>query len=137
EIAERAAPACVASFRPRSRAVDQLLKFPIPERTEKNTRGLERIAGQLRFDLWINIAGDEKQIRVAVVVEVLHARAPADVARLDAEAAVGGHVLEGAFAVVVIEDVRVVGEVRFENIERAVKIVIADSKSHAGLFHAV
>ena len=41
------------------------------------------------------------------------------------------------FAIVAIEHVRVVGEVRLEDVEVAVEIVVADADAHAGLFDAV
>ena len=41
------------------------------------------------------------------------------------------------FAVVAVEDVGVVGEMRLEDVQVAVEIVIADAYAHAGLFQSV
>ena len=47
------------------------------------------------------------------------------------------HIVEVAFAVVPIEHVRVVREVRLDDVEIAVEIEVADAEAHAGLLHAV
>ena len=62
---------------------------------------------------------------------------PANVTRLDGHLGLAGDVVEIAFAVVVIEHVGVVGEVRFEEIEVTVEVVVADADAHAGLLFAV
>ena len=74
---------------------------------------------------------------MAVVVEIDNARSPADVARLDADAGADGDVVEVALAVVPVEDVRVVGEMRLEDVEVAVEVVVADADAHARLLHAI
>ncbi len=115
----------------------QLFKLPIAEIAEENARTFERVVGELGFDLGINAAGDPEQVGVAVVVEIVDARAPAYVAGFDAEAGGVGDVLEIAFSVVAVEHGSVIGEVRFQDVDRAIEVIVADADAHAGLLHAV
>src|SRR5258708_36670141 len=82
------------------------------------------------------MARNDEQVGEAIVIEIDDARAPADPASFNAQVRGPSSVLEICFTVVVIEDVSVIGEVGLEQIEVAIKIVIADSDAHARLLHA-
>src|SRR5207249_10647892 len=106
-------------------------------RTEHNTRRAQRITRQLRLHFRIYVSGDQEQIRQPVVIQIDDARTPPDVTRLDAQASPYGYVLEISFTFVAIKDVGVVGEMRLENVQIAVEMVIADADPHPGLLHAI
>src|SRR6185369_7787832 len=79
----------------------------------------------------------EKNIRQSVVVQIHDTGAPAYVAGLYADTGSASYVFEVGFAIVAIQTVRVFAEMRLEQIDVAVEIVIADADSHPGLFLAV
>ena len=77
-------------------------------------------------------------VRQAVVVEIDHPGAPADIAGLDADPGLDRHVVEEALAVAAIEAAGVVREVRLEQIDAAVEVVVvAGGDAHARLLQAV
>ena len=91
---------------------------------------------QLR-DLGIHVSIGQKQIRPAVVVEIDPAGAPAEPARVDADAGGERAVLAESVARVRIQRRRVARKVRLEYVHRSVAIVVADRDAHAGLWLAV
>ena len=95
------------------------------------------ILRQRPLDLRIHVPGDIEEILQAVVIQVRQACAPFHVAVLDRQPRGGGHVLEQAFAEVAIQGGNVVGEVRLEQIEQAIAVVVADRHAHARLRVAV
>src|ERR1039457_1009977 len=62
---------------------------------------------------------------------------PTDEGRLHGKTCADGGVFETALAVIPVQNVSVVGEVRLEDIQVAVQVIIADSHAHAGLLHAI
>ena len=117
--------------------VDQFLEFPAAQRAEHNARRSQRITRQFRLHFRIHVPGNQEQIRQPVVIQIDDARTPPDVTRLDAQTSPYGYVLEISFTFVAIKDVGVVGEMRLENVQIAVEIVIADADPHPGLLHAI
>src|SRR5205807_2656945 len=79
----------------------------------------------------------DEDIRPTVVVHIKKTAAPAEVLRVLAEAALISGVLEIRAAKIVVERRRVAGEIRFDQIEIAVEIVIGGGNAHAGLWLAV
>ena len=73
----------------------------------------------------------------AVIVHVKKTAAPAEILRVLAETALIGGVLEIRAAQIVVERRRVASEIRFDEIEIAVEIVIGGGDAHAGLWLAV
>ena len=61
-------------------------KTSIAEIAKDRARGLARILRQLALDVGVDVAGHHENIGRAVVVEIDHRGAPADVPRLDADA---------------------------------------------------
>ena len=128
EVAEGAAAAGVRRGDAGARFLDQLLEPAVAEVAEHQPRRLERIGRQRPLDFRDRRCRSPGTGREAVVVEIDDAGAPADVARLDADARADRDVVEVALAVVAIEHVGVVGEVRLEDVEVAVEIVVADAR---------
>ena len=126
---------CVAATPPRF--VDQLLESAVAKIAEHQARRAKRIRREGALHFRIDTAGHDEQVGQAVVVEIDHARAPADIARLDANAGADRHVVEVALAVVAIEHIRIVGKMGLEDVEIAVEVVVADADAHAGLLQAV
>src|SRR5262249_16814041 len=137
KIAKRAAAARVSSSDARAGFVDQLLEFAVPQIAKDYSRCMERIGWQLLFHFRIDTAGHKENVRVAIIIKIEDPGAPSDETGLDAEAAANGAIVEGAFAVVAIENAGVIGEMRLENIQVAVQIEIADADSHSCLLDAV
>src|SRR6185369_14802508 len=79
----------------------------------------------------------QQQVGPSVIVEVEEHGAPSQITRVQAEAGGEGHVVEGAVAVVAIQGGSVIGKIGLENIQPPVAVVIADGRSHSGLFTAV
>ena len=117
--------------------VDQFLEAPVPEIAEDHVGSLVRIVRQLGLDFRVNAPGNVRQVRHAVVVEIGDRRAPADEPSFDAQSGLDRLVVEHSRAVIAIENVGVVGEVRLEQVQIAVEIVIANSDSHARLLESV
>src|ERR1700727_1901862 len=121
----------------RSGEIEEFLKLAVAQIAEQHVRRFERRIGDLRFGVGKDHASGVEKIGQTVVVEVLDTRAPADEAGFDAESGADGHVGEEALAVVAVEDVRIVAEVRLEDIEKAIGIEVADTEAHAFLLAAV
>src|SRR3954471_16341377 len=83
------------------------------------------------------MAVDEKEIEPAVAVEIEKADAPAEPARIDADAAGERTVVARAVAGVRVERGGIAGEIRLEHVHRPIAIVVADGEAHARLRLAV
>ena len=115
----------------------KLLEGPVAEIAKDGARRLVRILRELALHLGVDVAGHHEKSGMAVVVEVDDPGAPADVARLHAEPRRPRHVVEVPLAVVVVEAVGVVGEMRLEEVEVPVEVVVADPHPHPRLLRAV
>ncbi len=111
-----------------ARFLDQLLEAAVAQIAKHQPRRSERIGGQRSLHFRVHAAGHEEQVGKPVVVQIDDARAPADEPRLHADARADREIVEVALAVVAVQDVGVVGEMRLEDIEVAVEIVIADRR---------
>ena len=89
------------------------------------------------FHFGINASGDDKNVRIAVVIEIDNACAPANEARLHAEACRTGHIVKLSLAVVAIKTILVLSKMSLQDVEMSVQIVIADTDTHARLFTAI
>src|SRR4029079_12770773 len=85
----------------------------------------------------VDVAVDEEEIEPSVVIEIDERGAPAEPARVHADARGKRAVVAQAAAAVLVERRRVAGEVRLEDVHRAVAIVVADGDAHARLRLAV
>src|SRR5262245_36787377 len=94
------------------------------------------LGGQL-LDFGVDVAVDQEDVEPAVVVEIHEPAAPAEEARIDADAGGEGHVVEAQagrlHAKVAVERRGVAGEVGLEDVEQPVAVVIADAHAHSGL----
>src|SRR4030095_13727360 len=88
-------------------------------------------------DFRIHVAVREEQIEPAVVVEIDERGAPPEPPRVQADAGREGAILAEPVAGVGIQRRRIAGEVRLEDVQGAVAIVVADRDAHAGLRLAV
>ena len=115
----------------------QFLESSVPQIAKHKAGSPERIGWESSLHLGIYASGRDEQIREAVVVEIDDAGAPPYIASFDAQAGADGDVVEVPFPVVAVEDIGIVGEVRFEDVEVSVEVVVADAHTHAGLFQPV
>ena len=120
-----------------SSLIDQFLEFPHSEVAEKEARSLPRDLRKLFLQAGIGAAGNSEQVGKAIVVEVDHSGAPADIARLHDKAGHRRHVVKIGLAVILVEAIRITRIMRFEYVERAIKVVVSDPESHPGLRHSV
>jgi len=137
EIAERAPAAGVRRRHARTGAVHQLLELPATQISKDHPRRLVGIRGNLRLQFRINAPSGEEQIRQPVVIQVQHGGSPAGVPRLHSQPRRHGHVVEIPLPVVAVEHAGVVAEVRLEDVQIAVQVVVADRQAHPRLFHPV
>ncbi len=79
----------------------------------------------------------DEDIKPAVVVEVREAAAPAEIAAAESQAGCKGGVGESPVAVVSVEAARIIREIRLEDVQPAVAIVVARGGAHACLLAAV
>src|SRR5439155_1759819 len=89
------------------------------------------------LDFGINVTVANEDVGPAVIVHVKKTAAPAEILRVLAETALIGGVLEIRAAEIVVKRRRVAGEIRFDQVEIAVEIVIGGRDAHAGLRLAV
>ena len=111
-----------------------------PAGAEIAIHDLALLVGRFRLQLvhlGIDVAVGEEDVEPAVVVEVDEPGAPAEPSRVEAEAAGERPVLAEAVTEVGVQRRRVAGEVRLDDVEGAVAIVVADADAHAGLRLAV
>src|SRR5262245_24417268 len=83
------------------------------------------------------MAGDPKQVRPGVVVEVSERRTPADVSGLDGQARGLGRIRELPAAFVQVEDWRVLSKMSLEDVYPSVAVRVSNRDPHAGLFPAI
>ncbi len=117
EIPEGAATARVRRGHAGSRFVDQLLEPAVTQIAEHQPGCPEGVGRKRLLHLGIDAAGRHEQVGEAVVVEIDHPRSPPDVAGLHADARADAEIVEVAFPVVAVQDIRIVGEVRLEDIQ--------------------
>ena len=89
------------------------------------------------IDLGIHVAVGDEDVEPAIVIDVDEADAPAEQARIDAEACLVGAIVERAVAEIHKERIGIAGEIGLHDIEHAVAVVIANGNAHAGLRLAV
>src|SRR5438034_4419816 len=137
EISEGATAAAMRGGNARAGFADQLFKYALPQVSENRARSLVRVLGELLLDLRVNMAGRHEQVRIAVVIQINNPRAPTHVTRLDPQARGRGGVLKVRLSIVTIKNVPIIGEVRLEDIEVPIQIIIAHCDAHARLRQAV
>ena len=111
-----------ASETPGPGFVNQLFESAITQIPKHQAWSAKRVCRNFLFDFGIDAACGHEEIGQSVIVQINHASAPSNVARLNPQSRVNRHVVEVSFAVIVIENVGIVGKVCFENVEIAVKI---------------
>src|SRR3989441_4273970 len=89
------------------------------------------------LDFGIDVAVANENVGPAVVVHVEKAAAPAEILRVSAESSGESGVLEIGATEIAIERGRVAGEIRLDDVEIAVEVVIGGGDAHAGLGLAV
>src|SRR5438105_11599937 len=104
---------------------DQLFELAASQISKHHAGRAQGILRELRFHFGIYTAGHEEEIGITIIVQVDDATSPTHKACFYTQSTADGEVVEGAIAVVAIENAGVVGEVRFENIQVPVEIEIS------------
>jgi hypothetical protein len=112
-------------------------KCAIPLIAEDEARAPGRVLGVYLLKLGIDRAGNQQNVRIAVVVQIHEPGSPTDEATLRTETGLGGNILKLAFSVVAIEAGGLVLEVRLDHVEVAVEVVVSDTNAHAAQLLAV
>jgi hypothetical protein len=81
----------------------------------------------LRFR--VDHARSEKEIGKTVVIEIRDGRSPADKAVLDTKTRAQSFIAKVAFSVVVVEDLSIAPEMRFEDVEESIAIEVCSRPS--------
>src|SRR6266536_4800398 len=98
EVAERATAAGVRRLDPRPGLADQLFEPAFPEVSEDHPRRFVWHIGELLLDFGVDVAGGPEYIRMAAVVQIGQAYAPAHKTGLDAQAGPQRQIAEIPFA---------------------------------------
>ena len=120
-----------------SSLLDQLFKGSIAKIAKDDAGSPAGKVQQFSFELRIDGSRHHEQVRPTVIVEIHDARSPAGVLRFHANVRGQRYVRKISLAIVAIQTVGIVGKMRLEKIERAIEVIVADTNSHAGLFHPV
>src|SRR5208337_1168414 len=116
EIPERTSPAAVRRSNAGAGSFDQFLEGVIAEIPKHHARCPVRILRECSFDFWVNVSGDDKDIRISIIVKVHDSRTPAHIACLHANVRLPGNIVEIPLAVVVVKNAGIIREVRLEEI---------------------
>src|SRR5271170_7799457 len=92
----------------------KLFKGAITEVAKYDPRTLVGVLWKCFFNVGIDVAGDQKNIRTAVIVEIHDARSPTDEASFHTDPRDPGYIFKICLAIVAVETVSVFGEVRLE-----------------------
>src|SRR6185437_12426181 len=137
EIAEGAAARRRRLGDARPRDQGNIFKLPIAQvAVHQLALGVAFLGGE-PFHYRIYVAVADEDVGPAVVIHVEPAAAPAQKARVQAQTGGVGGVLEVSVAQVMVERVRVSGEVGFYDVQVAVQVVIAGGNAHSSLRFSV
>src|ERR1700687_3760520 len=114
EVSESASSTTVCRRYTRTSLLDEFLERTLAQVPINGARCFIGVLWQCSFNLGINMAGNHKEVRKTVVVEIDDACSPAHVTSFNSKARGPGSVLEICFSVVVVKDVGVVRKVRLE-----------------------
>src|SRR5205814_947381 len=98
----------------RSSLLDEFLEHTLAQVPKNGPWRFIGILWQCSFNLGINMPSNHKQIGKTIIVEIDDACSPAHVTSFNSNARGPSSILEICFSVVVIKDVCIVREVRFE-----------------------
>src|SRR5437879_5181891 len=79
------------------------------------------------------MAVSHEKVEPPVVVHVEETDTPAEKPSIDAQAGKVGVVIEVAVAEVEVDRIGVTGEIRFDDVQQAIAVVVADGDAHACL----
>src|SRR5690242_25684 len=85
----------------------------------------------------INWAGNNHDVLVAVVIKINKSRAPFHILHGSSKPGLNGNVGEETLPVIVKERRRLIGKIRFQDVESSITVVIACVNSHACLGMAI
>lgn len=115
----------------------QFLKSAVAQVTKQNAWSLVGILRQRLFNLGIHTACYKEHIRVPVVIQVNHPRAPACEARLYTRLRGSSYLIEIRLPVIPIKTTRVADKMRLEKVQVPVEVIVSDPDAHSSLFHSI
>ena len=132
KISEGASTADVTGIDRRAGLVSHSGKGAVAPVAEEHARAFVRKLRIDALDFRVDIPGDPEDVRIAIVVEVKDARAPTDILAFTGEAGGLCLVLKLTFAEVPVEAGGLELEMRLDDVEVAIQVVVADADSHSG-----
>src|ERR1700687_414978 len=111
EIPKRTTPTRVCFRHSRTRFLSQLFERTISQVAKHGPRALVWVLRQLALKFWVNIAGHDENIRMAVIVEINYGGPPTNVSGFDREERSASDFIEIPPAIVVIKAVGIVRKV--------------------------
>jgi len=117
--------------------IRQFFKDSVPQVSEEDARRLIGKLWQFFLDLGIDAPGYKEDVWPAVIIEIDNPRSPTGKAGLNAEPCLEGAIVEVCRPVVVAQHIGVLREMRHEDVQVSIQIVVADADSHARLFHSI
>src|SRR5690349_19937922 len=109
----------------------------VPQIAEDDSLAPQRIFGKSFFKFSVDVARHNKEVRQSIIIKVHDPSAPAHKSILDTQTRSARGVFKSSLTEIVIEVGRVIHEVRLQNIEAPVEIIVANGSSHASLFLSV
>src|SRR5207244_7589115 len=117
--------------------LQKFLKTAIPEIAEEKPLSPEGVFGEVLFEFSVDVARHNEEVGQPVVVEIHDPRAPAHKSIFDTEARPAGGVFKSSLTEIVVEIGGVIHEVRFQDVEAPIEIIVTKGRSHDSLFLAV
>src|ERR1700733_3526669 len=131
EIAKRTAAAAMSRSNPFATLRFQFFKSAVAEVTEQNAWRFVGIQRQRLFNLGIHAAGHKEYIRIPVVIQIDHPRAPACEACLNTGPRSARDLVEIRLPVIPIETTRVADKVRLEKVQMPVEVIVSNPDTHS------
>src|SRR5437016_8656172 len=117
--------------------LQKFLKTAIPEIAEEKPLAPEGVFGEVFLEFSVDVARHNEEVRQPIVIKIHDPRAPAHKSILDTETRPAGGVFKNSLTEIVVEIGGVIHEIRFQDIETPIEIIITNGGSHASLFLAV
>src|SRR6266576_5734248 len=109
----------------------------IPEVAKEKPLAPEGVFGEVVLEFSVDVARHNEEVRQPIVVEIHDSCAPAHKSIFDTEARPASGVFKSSLTEVVVKIGGVIHEIRFQDVEAPIEIIVTNGSSHASRFLAV